>query len=67
MSGAIHEPGQIQSSYQPEHETYEESVPKRFSPEDERYGHRHQHSQNCEQYFVISVQKHIIILTNIKI
>lgn len=56
MSGAIHEPGQIQSSYQPEHETYEESVPKRFSPEDERYGHRHQHSQNCEQYFVISVQ-----------
>lgn len=56
MSGAIHEPGQIQGSYQSEHETYEESVPQRFSPEDKRYDHRHQHSQNCEQYFVISAQ-----------
>lgn len=55
MRSTVDQPGQVQDSHQPKQEAHEETIPQGFPPEDERHDHRHQHGQDREQYFVISV------------
>jgi len=61
MRSTVDQPGQVQDRHQPKQEAHEEAIPQGFAPEDEWHDHRHQHGQNREQYFVISVSNNGII------
>lgn len=57
MSGAVHQPRQVQDDHQSKQETHEKPVPQSFAPEDVRNDHRHDHGQNGEQYFIVSEER----------
>lgn len=55
MCSTVDQPCQVQDCHQSKQEAHEEAIPQGFPPKDEWHHHRHQHGQDREQYFVISV------------
>jgi len=55
MRSTVDQPGQVQYCHQPKQKTHEEAIPQGFPPKEEWHDHRHQHGQDREKYFVISV------------